>query len=169
MANLLPTPVAAAIGIVPAVYDGVRPLPGRALQIPATAITAPLATVDLLRREYDDLAERGERLVARLRGTAVDVASDPLGAADALEDRIEDIAARTPFATAYDRTEDALEDVVDRVKQAGEQAAQTAGRGVQAAEQAAASRIYGGIHFPVDGSAGLELGRRVGRAALTRA
>ena len=138
MANLLPTPVAAAIGIVPAVFDGVRSLPGRALQLPVTAISSALATVDLLRREYDDLADRGERLVARLRGTAVEVASDPLGAADSLEDRIEDIAARTPFAAAYDRTEDALEDVVDRVKRAGEQAAETASKGAQAAAQAAA-------------------------------
>ena len=39
----------------------------------------------------------------------------------------------------------------------------------QAADEAAASRIYGGIHFPVDGRAGLDLGRAVGRAALTRA
>jgi hypothetical protein len=39
----------------------------------------------------------------------------------------------------------------------------------QAAEEAAISRIYGGIHFPVDGSAGLRLGRDVGRAAGTRA
>ncbi|HEX8207613.1 MAG TPA: vanadium-dependent haloperoxidase, partial [Solirubrobacteraceae bacterium] len=39
----------------------------------------------------------------------------------------------------------------------------------QAAEEAAASRIYGGIHFPVDGSAGLDLGRRVARVALTQA
>ncbi|HEX8120106.1 MAG TPA: vanadium-dependent haloperoxidase [Solirubrobacteraceae bacterium] len=38
----------------------------------------------------------------------------------------------------------------------------------QAAEEAAASRIYGGIHFPMDGSAGLDLGRDVARAALTR-
>ena len=29
----------------------------------------------------------------------------------------------------------------------------------QAAEEAALSRIYGGIHFPMDGAAGLELGR----------
>jgi membrane-associated phospholipid phosphatase len=37
----------------------------------------------------------------------------------------------------------------------------------QAAEQAAASRIYAGIHFPMDGAAGLALGRDVARVALT--
>ena len=139
MANLLPTPVAAVLGLVPTVLDGVRRLPGRAIQLPVIAVSNALATMDLLRREYDDLADRGERLVQRLTGTVVDTGTDPLGTIDAVEDRIEDIAARTPFAKAYNRTEDALEDVVDRVKQAGEQAAQTAGKGVQAAEQAVAA------------------------------
>ena len=139
MANLLPTPVNAVLGLVPAVLDGVRRLPGRAIQLPVIAVSNALATMDLLRREYDDLADRGERLVARVTGTVVDTASDPLGTVDVLEDRIEDIAARTPFAKAYDVTEDALEDVVDRVKRAGEQAAQVADQGARAAEQAAAT------------------------------
>jgi hypothetical protein len=34
------------------------------------------------------------------------------------------------------------------------------------AEEAAVSRLYGGIHFPSDNEAGLELGRRVGTVAL---
>lgn len=38
----------------------------------------------------------------------------------------------------------------------------------QAAEEAGRSRIYGGIHFNFDNTAGLELGRKVGTAALTR-
>ena len=38
----------------------------------------------------------------------------------------------------------------------------------QAAEEAGLSRIYGGIHFNFDNTAGLELGRKVGTAALTR-
>jgi len=36
------------------------------------------------------------------------------------------------------------------------------------AQNAADSRLYGGIHFPVDSSAGLMLGREVGEAALAR-
>ena len=39
MANLLPTPVAAVLGIVPAVLDGVRRLPGRAVQLPVIAVS----------------------------------------------------------------------------------------------------------------------------------
>jgi membrane-associated phospholipid phosphatase len=34
------------------------------------------------------------------------------------------------------------------------------------AEQAAASRLYGGIHFASDNEAGLALGRRVGHVAV---
>ena len=37
-----------------------------------------------------------------------------------------------------------------------------------AAEEAGLSRIYGGIHFNFDNTAGLELGRKVGTAVLTR-
>lgn len=35
------------------------------------------------------------------------------------------------------------------------------------ASEAAMSRLYGGIHFPVDNSVGLQLGRSVGQAAVT--
>jgi hypothetical protein len=38
----------------------------------------------------------------------------------------------------------------------------------QAAEEAGLSRIYGGIHFNFDNTAGLELGRQVGTAAIAR-
>ena len=38
----------------------------------------------------------------------------------------------------------------------------------QAAEEAGMSRIYGGIHFNFDNSAGLELGRQIGTATLSR-
>jgi hypothetical protein len=34
------------------------------------------------------------------------------------------------------------------------------------AEEAAVSRLYGGIHFRADNEAGLELGRRVGAQAI---
>ena len=106
MASPLPSPLAAAIGVVPAVLDGVRRLPGRAVQLPVLAVSNALSTMDALRREYDDLAERGERLVARLRGEAQD-------RADELEDSVEAALARTPFASAYDKVEDALEGAVD--------------------------------------------------------
>ncbi len=109
MASPLPSPLAAAIGVVPAVLEGVRRMPGRAVQLPVLAVSNALSTMDVLRREYDDLAERGQRLVARLRGEALDHA-------DAVEDTVEDILARTPFATAYDKAEDALEEAVDALR-----------------------------------------------------
>ena len=93
MASSLPSPLAAAIGVVPAVLDGVRRLPVRAIQLPVLAVSGALSTMDALRREYDDLAERGERLVARLRGEVIEQA-------DELQDRVTDLVSRAPFATA---------------------------------------------------------------------
>ncbi len=146
MASTLPSPLAAAIGIVPTVLDGVRRLPGRAVQVPVLAVSSALSTMDSLRREYDGLAERGERLVARLRGQAPD-------SVDELEDRVEDALARTPFATAYDKVEDAVEDAGDAVaaavshlsplaaqgRAAGAAAMDTAEKSVEAVLDAAAA------------------------------
>ena len=72
MPSTIPTPLAAALGIVPTVYDGVRALPGKAISLPIYAISSALTTLDRTRREYDNLAERGERLIARLRGVSFD-------------------------------------------------------------------------------------------------
>lgn len=126
MSPVVPTPVAAAIGLVPAVLDGLRRVPAKAVQLPVLALSSALTTAESVRREYDDLAERGERLVSRLRGTSF----------DEIEDKVEDVVARTPLAGAYDAVEDALED-------AGEKLAQTAGtaqRGLASVKAAAASR-----------------------------
>ncbi len=105
MPSTVPTPVAAALGIVPTVFDGVRRLPGRAISLPIYAISSALTTFERSRREYDNLAERGERLIARLRGTSF----------DEVEDRVEDVLQGTPLAAPYDRLEDALEDATENV------------------------------------------------------
>lgn len=114
MPGLVPTPVAAALGLVPAVLDGVRRLPGRAAQLPILVVSSTLAGLDHARREYDGLAERGERLIASLRGTSF----------DELEDRLEDRLQGTPLARPYDAVEDALEDAGEAVARA---ASRTAG------------------------------------------
>ena len=101
MPSHVPTPVAAALGIVPAVLDGVRRLPLKAVQLPLFALTTALTGYGNARREYDALALRGERLLAQLGG----------GSFDGLEDTVEDALKGTMFATPYDRAEDALEDV----------------------------------------------------------
>ncbi|MBC7374308.1 MAG: hypothetical protein H7323_09995 [Frankiales bacterium] len=105
MPSPVPTPVAAVLGIVPTVLDGFRALPAKAIQFPIFAVSGALSGLDAARRGYDDLAERGERLLERLRGTSF----------DELEDRVEDVLARTPLAAPYDRAEDAIEDVADTV------------------------------------------------------
>src|SRR5690242_2323619 len=72
MPKPVPTPVAAALGLLPAALQGVRSLPGKVVQLPILAVSSALTTLDSTRRGYDDLAERGERLVARLRGVSFD-------------------------------------------------------------------------------------------------
>jgi hypothetical protein len=67
-APALPTPVSAAIGLAAAYVQGVRRLPVTAVKVPVHAVGYALAVTDNLRREYEELAERGEALLARLRG-----------------------------------------------------------------------------------------------------
>lgn len=108
MPSQVPTPVAAALGIFPTVLDGVRRLPARAVHLPVLALSSALTGLDLARREYDDLAARGERLLARLGGTSF----------DRLEDAVEDRLEGTPLAGVYDAAEDALEDAGEAVQKA---------------------------------------------------
>ena len=37
------------------------------------------------------------------------------------------------------------------------------------AQEAADSRVYGGIHYPMDGEVGLQMGREIGRRVVARA
>lgn len=105
MSEHVPTPVAAALGLVTTVLDGARRLPGKAVMFPVLAVSSALAALDTARREYDELAGRGERLVTRLRGTSL----------DGFEHRVEDVWHGTPLATPYDKVEDAVEDAVGQV------------------------------------------------------
>ena len=105
MPSPVPTPVAAAIGIVPTVLDGVRRLPAKAVHLPVRAFSTAATGLDGARREYEMLARRGEELLAKLRGTSF----------DDLEDRVEDALQGTPLAEPYDRVEDALEDAAEGV------------------------------------------------------
>ena len=137
MPSPVPTPVAAALGIVPTVLDGVRRLPGKAVQLPLYAVSHALTTLGTARREYDALAERGERLLARLRGTSF----------DEVEDVVEDALQGTPFAKPYDVVEDALED-------AGEAVTKLARTGTTRARKAAGTatrRAGAGLDKAADG------------------
>jgi len=101
VAKPVPTPVAAAIGIVPSLVDGVRQLPGKAVQLPVLAVSSALTALEVARKEYDALADRGEQLIDRLRGRSV----------DELEDRVEDALRGTSFKQAYETVE-TVEDTV---------------------------------------------------------
>ena len=140
MASSLPTPVAAALGLVPAVLEGVRRLPGKAVQLPVLAVSSALTGLDTLHKEYVGLADRGERLVARLRGQAVEqadriedalegatdtVLNAPAGFAAAAQQAAGDVTAEvTPIVTP----------IADRARTA---TARLAGRAADTAERAA--------------------------------
>jgi hypothetical protein len=79
MASPVPKNVAAVLGLVPTVLGGVRRLPAKAVQLPVIAIGSALSSIDVAKREYDDLADRGEKLIARLRGTSLDEVESALG------------------------------------------------------------------------------------------
>ncbi|MCU1596197.1 MAG: hypothetical protein JWO12_3589 [Frankiales bacterium] len=113
MPKNVPTPVAAAVGIVPTVVDSVRRLPGKAVQIPVLAISTALGALETARRDYTELAERGERVISRLRG----------GSLDGLEDWAESLVEQTPLATPYDAVEDKVEDAVSKVTELLDRAA----------------------------------------------
>ena len=123
MPSTVPTPIAAALGLVPTVLGGVRRLPSRAVQLPVLAVSSALSGVVAARREYVDLAERGERLIARLRGTSF----------DEVEDSVEDLLAATPLARPYDVVEDALEDVTEAVATTLKRGTRSAGKGLDKA------------------------------------
>lgn len=105
MPSAVPTPVAAALGVVPTLLGGARRLPARAVRLPILALSSALTGMDKTRREYDALADRGERLLARLRGHSI----------DSIEDRFEDRLQGSRLAAPYDRVEDALEDATETV------------------------------------------------------
>ena len=107
MPKPVPTPLAAALGLVPTVLDGARRLPGKAVQLPVLAVSSALGAIDSAKREYDELADRGEKFVARMRGASF----------DELEDKVEDRLEGTPLAKPYDRVEDAVEDTVAKVSE----------------------------------------------------
>jgi hypothetical protein len=113
----VPAPVAAALALL----ADARKLPAK---LPAMAISTAVTAAVTAKTTYDELAERGERIVAGWRGTSF----------DEVEDRVEDALADTPLAKPYDAIEDAIEDATAKVsdlldkassrkpKQPGEQA-----------------------------------------------
>jgi hypothetical protein len=72
MATPMPKNVAAVIGLVPTVIAGARRLPAKAVQLPVLALGTALSGLETARREYGELADRGEKLIAQLRGTSID-------------------------------------------------------------------------------------------------
>lgn len=110
MSKSVPTPVAAVLGIVPTVVDSARKLPGKMVQIPVLAISTALTALETARQEYGDLAERGEQVLARVRG----------GSFDGMEDWAETILEDTPLARPYEAAEDAVAKVTELLDRAAD-------------------------------------------------
>ena len=68
MPKTVPTPLAAALGLVPTAIDTARRIPARVIQLPVLAISTALSRWAEAQQRYDELAERGERFVAQVRG-----------------------------------------------------------------------------------------------------
>lgn len=68
MPNTLPTPVAAALGVIPTAIDTVRRVPGRVVQLPILAVSTALTKWAEAQQRYDELAARGERFLSSVRG-----------------------------------------------------------------------------------------------------
>ncbi len=118
MTATLPTPVAAVIGIVPTLADRAGRIPAKLVQLPLLAVSRALTTVEVVQRDYDELAERGESLVRRLRGHAED-------RFDETEDRMEQAADR--FTARAQQARGAVENRAERIRGTLEDRAEEAG------------------------------------------
>ena len=123
----LPTPLTAALGLVVTGVERAKRVPGDVTRLPLTTLTTALLVRDSVRREYDELAVRGQALVSRLRGRA-----------DALEDTVTDEVrhnvtsitaavvgtARETLETAADKVEDVASIVAGDTEGAARNAAE---------------------------------------------
>lgn len=116
MVATLPTPVAAALGVVPTVLHSVRQLPGKAIALPLHAVGAGVTGLGKARHAYGELADRGELLLGRMRGEAKEFSGQVTLRADTLEDRLEDLLTGTEVGDRYDTVEEALEDASDSLR-----------------------------------------------------
>lgn len=84
----VPTPLFVVLGLVATGADEVRALPGRAarlpVRIPLLTLSAAWTASETLRREYDDLAVRGQALLERLRGRTTESGEAALDGAQGL-------------------------------------------------------------------------------------
>ena len=73
MPKTVPTPLAAALGIVPTAIETARRVPAKVVQLPLLAISTALTRWAEAQQRYDELAARGERFVAQVRGRNADL------------------------------------------------------------------------------------------------
>jgi hypothetical protein len=76
VSNTVPTPVAAVLGVVPTVLDTAKRVPAKIVSLPVLAVSTALTQWAQAQQRYDELAQRGERFVATLRGQSCDLSAD---------------------------------------------------------------------------------------------
>jgi hypothetical protein len=107
--NTLPTPVAAALGLFPTVVGTARKVPAKVVQLPILAVSTALTRWAEAQQRYDDLAERGERLVAQLRGQSTELD------AEQMQEWLSE-----PIPVAQDEAPDPVAQVTDLLDRAAE-------------------------------------------------
>lgn len=76
MPNSLPTPVAAALGVIPTAIDSAKRVPSKIVTLPVLAVSTALTRWAEAQQRYDELATRGERFIATVRGRSYDLDAD---------------------------------------------------------------------------------------------
>ena len=99
----VPTPLAAGLGLVASGLGAARELPARLKELPVTALMLGAQAVSAVRSSYDELADRGERLLGRRRAAdnwRADIATvEDVMAPFALSDEVVlELAEATPGA-----------------------------------------------------------------------
>jgi hypothetical protein len=74
--NTLPTPHAAALGVIPTAIDTAKRVPTKIATLPILAVSTALTRWAEAQQRYDDLALRGERFLATVRGRSTDLDAD---------------------------------------------------------------------------------------------
>jgi len=125
----VPTPVSAAIGLTAVTVERTRRLPRRVLTLPVRGVGLAVEAALGLRREYVELSERGEQVLATFRRDGGRVVADAGQAAENAAGH----AVGHAVGQAVGQAAQQVDQLADRVDAA---AAQVAGAPATAAEQA---------------------------------
>ena len=122
MPNTLPTPVAAALGVIPTAIDSAKRVPTKIATLPILAVSTALTRWAEAQQRYDDLAARGERFLATVRGRSPELDADDV------QEWLAEPVPTTDQTDQADRTEqaDPVAQVTELLDRAGSRRKDTA-------------------------------------------